>query len=859
MKKKDSSPDVNIDANLTPEKLLNELYEIEPENTYEGIPLIPLRGISLFPHMMKHFDVGRPMSILALEAAMATDQRIFLVLQKDSETNIPTEEDFYTVGNVVQIKQMLKLPGDSIRVLVESLNRGEIRRVVSKEPYYKVDIDEINDNQTVNSRIEAMMRRCVSMFADYSNIRNISSSELLFSIDSITEPGVMSDLVASQLVLKPEIKQELLETFDPAERLERLLVLMATEIEVIAIEKELGEKVKAQVSKSQREYYLREQIKVIRSELGEDDEQHEEEIKELRAKLKKLKFKKIYAEKIEKEIDRYSRLSTYSAESGVIRTYVTTILGLPWNKTTKEQLDLKKAEAVLEEDHYGLEKVKERILEHLAVKSLTKNMKGQIICLVGPPGVGKTSVAKSIARSIGRKFTRMSLGGVRDEAEIRGHRRTYIGAIPGRIINGIREVDTKNPLFLLDEIDKLASDFRGDPSSALLEVLDPEQNKEFTDHYLEMPFDLSDVMFVTTANTLNTIPTPLLDRMEVIEVSGYTELEKLNIAKKYLIPKKLKEHGLKKGQIGIGDDGILEIIRSYTRESGVRSLERKIADICRKAAVRIVKEKIKGVKIYRRNLEKYLGKELHRYDLVGSEDQVGIVTGLAWTSVGGETLSIEVNIMDGDGKLKITGQIGDVMKESADAAVSYIRSITDKINVDPEFYKVHDIHIHIPEGAIPKDGPSAGITIATAVISALTGVESNRFVAMTGEITLRGRVLGIGGLKEKSLAGMRAGIKKILYPKENKKDYEELPDIVKKNIEFTAVDDMMDVLKIALKDPDAAFAKTGAAKTGAAKTGAAKTGAAKTEAAKTEAAKTGAAKTGTAKTKKTPAKKGAKK
>ncbi len=770
---------------------------MEQESKVINIPLIPLRGLSIFPYMVLHFDVGRKKSIKALEAAMAKDQRIFLTTQFDIDNDSPESTDFYKVGTICKIKQMLKLPGDAIRVLVEGIQRAEVNEIVEETPYFRVDVNIFEDDTTVDKETSALMRSNVSAFERYIATTNRVSADVILSITAIDEPGRLADTIAAQLTLKTDQKQELINAIDVKLRLEQLYKLLLTEVEILEVEKNINDKVKSQINKSQKEYYLREQIKAIRDELGEEDAQ-EDEIEEMRQKLKKLKLSKKIDKKVTAEIDRYSRLSPSSAESGVIRSYVNWILDLPWRKETKDQIDLVNAQAILDEDHFGLESVKERVVEYLAVRDLTQSMKGPIICLVGPPGVGKTSIAKSIARSLGREFVRMSLGGVRDEAEIRGHRRTYIGAIPGRIINGIKEAGTKNPVFLFDEIDKLSSDFRGDPASALLEVLDPEQNKEFTDHYLEVPFDLSKVMFVTTANSLNTIPRPLLDRMEVIQVSGYTEYEKLNIAKKYLVPKKMEEHGLQKSCLSVSDEGLYEIIRKYTRESGVRELERKIADLSRKAAVRIVKGEVKSVRVTDKNLDKYLGKSRYHYDLIAEEDQVGIVTGLAWTAVGGDTLSIEVNTMKGKGKLQLTGQLGDVMKESAQAGLSYIRTVASTYGIEENFHETIDLHVHIPEGAIPKDGPSAGITMATAMISALAEIPVNRFVAMTGEITLRGRVLPIGGFKEKALAAKRAGIKKILFPFDNLKDLEDIPETVKKEIEFIAVKTMDEVLEHAL-------------------------------------------------------------
>jgi len=763
------------------------------------MPLIPLRGLSVFPHMVLHFDVGREKSIKALEEAMIIDQKIFLTSQKDMDVDTPTEDDFYEFGTVCKIKQMLKLPGDAIRVLVEGINRGKINQIIFDEPYFRAEITKFEEEVVENDpEIEALKRGCLTAFEKYVAISNKISPDVLISVSTITEISRFVDVLASNITLKIDQKQKLIETISVKERLEILYSLLLSEIEILEVEKQINDKVRRHINKMQKEYYLREQLKVIKEELGEEND-HDDEMAEFYERLKKLKLNKKITEKVSKEIDRLSRLSPASAESGVIRNYINTILELPWNKQTKDKIDIKRSREILDEDHYGLKTVKERVLEYLAVRELTKSMKGPIICLVGPPGVGKTSIAKSIARSLDRKFIRMSLGGVRDEAEIRGHRRTYIGAIPGRIISNIKESGSKNPVFLFDEIDKLSSDFRGDPASALLEVLDPEQNKEFTDHFLEVPFDLSKVMFITTANSLSTIPRPLLDRMEVIQVSGYTEYEKLNIAKKYLVTKKSKEHGLDDYGFNLSDKTLTDIINLYTRESGVRELERKIATVCRKAATVIVEKNKKTVRVNGQNLSKFLGAPRYRIDEISLKDEVGIVTGLAWTAVGGETLSVEVTTMRGSGKLVLTGQLGDVMKESARAGLSYVRTKIEEYNIPDDFHEKLDIHIHIPEGAIPKDGPSAGITMATAMISALAGIPVDRKVAMTGEITLRGRALAIGGFKEKSLAAKRAGIKKILFPKDNIKDLEDIPETVKKEIEFIPVENMDEVLAHALK------------------------------------------------------------
>lgn len=773
------------------------------KNHFETLPLIPLRGLAIFPYMVLHFDVGRDKSINALEEAMIRDQHIFLTTQIDVDVDLPTPEDFYQVGTVAKIKQMLKLPGDAIRVLVEGLYRGEVLQVVQDDPYFEADI-QIHEDEEYEKDIEteAMMRLVLRSFENYVAINAKTSPDVVLTASSIDEPGRFADVIAAQVVLKVEEKQEIIETFSPKKRLEIIRDILLKEIEILEVEKQINDKVRTHINKMQKEYYLREQMKMIKQELGEENDL-EDEIEELFEQLRKLRLPKKINEKVEKEIDRLSKMSSSSAESNVIRTYVNWILELPWHKQTKDTLDLKKARQILDEDHYGLKSVKERVLEYLAVRQLTKSMKGPILCLVGPPGVGKTSIAKSVARSLNRKFVRMSLGGMRDEAEIRGHRRTYIGAIPGRIINNIKEAGSKNPLFLFDEIDKLSSDFRGDPASALLEVLDPEQNKDFVDHYLEVPFDLSKVMFITTANSLSTIPRPLLDRMEVIEVSGYTEDEKVNIAERYLVPKQLKAHGLEEDNISISVDALRSIINHYTRESGVRELERKIAAVSRKGAARIVEEELTNLRVTKRNLDKYLGAARYHHDTVKEENQIGVVTGLAWTSVGGETLSVEVTPMKGTGKLVLTGQLGDVMKESARAGLSYIRSIAGELELPDDFHEKMDLHIHIPEGAIPKDGPSAGITMATAVISALTHLAVNREVAMTGEITLRGRVLPIGGLKEKSLAAKRAGIKKVLIPFDNVKDLEDIPASVKRAIDFVPVKTMEEVLEHALVREDA--------------------------------------------------------
>lgn len=749
------------------------------------LPLIPLRGLTIFPNMVLHFDIGREKSINALEKAMINDQYIFLVTQKDETTDLPTREDFYEIGTIARIKQMLKLPGDSIRVLVEGVTRGRIEKMLIEVPYFKCTVEELEDKEPKrnSARIEALKRSVLAGFDEYLTLNQKMSPETYASVATINEPGRFADVVGSHLDIKPEEKQKILESLNIEERLDILNDLVMREIEILNIENDISSKVKTQINKNQKEYYLREQMRAIQEELG-GEEEIEDEIEQWRAQLAELDLPEKTAEKIEKEIKRFSYMQPSSAEGTVIRTYIETVLSLPWNKESETEIDLKKSEEILDEDHYGLDKVKERVLEYLAVIQLSQSMKGPILCLVGPPGTGKTSIVRSIARSINREYVRMSLGGVRDEAEIRGHRRTYIGAIPGRIINCIKEAGTKNPVFLFDEVDKIGADFRGDPASALLEVLDPEQNKEFTDHYLETPFDLSNVMFITTANTTSTIPRPLLDRMEVIEVAGYTEEEKLQIARKYLVPKMIEANGLNKKQIRITDRAIRSLINYYTRESGVRNLEREIANLCRKVARKIVTEGDGSYSVKPENIEDYLGKKRFRFDKIKGKKEVGVTTGLAWTIVGGETLFIETTAVPGTGKLQLTGQMGDVMQESARTGISYIRSISKELGIEDEFYKEKDIHIHIPEGAVPKDGPSAGVTMCVAMISTLTGRPARKDIAMTGEITLRGNVMPVGGIREKVLAAHRAGIKKVLIPKECEKDLDEIPEKVREQMTF---------------------------------------------------------------------------
>ena len=770
------------------------------------LPLIPLRGLAIFPYTILNFDIGRESSLKALDEAMLGDELIFLTSQKEAEIDEPTEEDFYHVGTICKVKQMIKLPGDTVRVLVEGISRGTIEEINQDKGYFEAVIDEIvyNEDEIVNDmEVEALIRNVLESFEEYINIGNRVSPEILVSLEEIENPDRFVDTIASNIYLKPEQKQQILEEFDIAKRLELLYSILLEEIDILKIEKKITLRVKKQMNKVQKEYYLREQLKAIQKELGEEEDISSES-QEYREKLKKIKAPKETKAKIQKEIDKFSRISPASPDISVSRNYLDTIFSLPWNKETKDKLDIKKAKEVLDKEHYGMEKVKERILEFLAVRSLSKSLKGPIICLVGPPGVGKTSIAKSIAASLNRKFVRISLGGVRDEAEIRGHTRTYVGAIPGRIINGVKESGTKNPVFLLDEIDKMASDYKGDISSAMLEVLDPEQNKNFVDHYLEIPFDLSKILFVTTANSLSTIPGPLLDRMEIIELSGYIEEEKLNIAQKYLLVKQIEENGLKEDFVKIDDETMRDIISYYTREAGVRTLERTIGKICRKIAKKYVEDPtLTEVVVKKEDLEEYLGKDKYTFDLAGVKPEIGMVTGLAWTAVGGVTLNVEVNVLKGKGQVVLTGQLGDVMKESAQTAISYIRSISDRFDIPDDFYQTKDIHIHIPEGATPKDGPSAGVTMATAVISALTKIPVRCDVAMTGEITLRGRVLPVGGIKEKLLAAHRAGIKKVLLPEECKAQLDEIPQNVKDQMEFVLVKHLDEVLEHALvKDGD---------------------------------------------------------
>lgn len=768
------------------------------KNENKTLPLIPVRGIGIFPNVIIHFDVGREKSINALEEAMLEDSEVFLAVQKDVDLENPTRNDFNEVGVICKIKQMLKIPGENIKVLADGIHRAKILEITQEDPYFEVNVEEyIYDSKAlINDEDEAIRRVCLESFENYVSVHSRISSDVVESMKNISNPDELADILATYIFLKPEVKQKLLDTFSPFERLLELSNIFIAEAKVIQIEEQINEKVQKQIGDYQREYYLKEQLRAIQNELGDDEDG--DGISDYAKKADSKAIPKEVREKLLKEIKRLNKISTSSPDHGVLRTYLDYVLALPWGKKTKDNKSIQSARATLEKDHFGLDDVKERILEHLAVLQLNPKKKGSILCLVGPPGVGKTSIASSIAKAMDRKFIRISLGGVRDEAEIRGHRRTYVGAIPGRIIDSIHRVKVSNPVFLLDEIDKLANDFRGDPASALLEALDPEQNTSFTDHYLDIPFDLSDVFFITTANSTSTIPRPLLDRMELIEVSGYTDEEKFNIAKDYLLDKQIKENGLTNKDISFSKGVIEAVIQSYTKESGVRSLERNIGKIVRKAAVKVVEGTKKPITINSKNLIDYLGAPKYLFDTTYDENQIGVVTGLAWTSVGGETLFVEVNIMKGDGKLQLTGQLGDVMKESAMAGLSYIKANADKYNIDVDLFKTKDIHVHVPEGAIPKDGPSAGITIATAILSALTNRHVYKDVAMTGEITIRGKVLPIGGLKEKLLAAKRAGVKKVVLPIKNKSDVLKIKSKLIKTLDIVYATTIDEVIENAL-------------------------------------------------------------
>jgi len=770
----------------------------EAINVPEVLPLIPLRDLIIFPNLVVPLFVGRDRSIKALEDAMRTDHIVALVAQKEAETQDPASEDLYEIGSAATVMQELKLPDGTAKALVEGIVRIKIEEFVQIDPFFKVRVSVVEEPLKKTIETEALMRNLVAQFEQTARLGKPIPQEVLLASMNIEEPGRLADFVAFHLNLRTDEKQKILEAVSADARLELVGSFLGKELEILEIGSRIQSRVKEQMTKTQREYFLREQMKAIQKELGVMDEQ-QAEVEELRTKINEAEMPEEVEEKALKELGRLEKMPAAAAETAVIRTYLDWLIGVPWKKETEEKLDIKEAQQILDEDHYGLEKVKERILEYLAVHTLTQKMRGPILCFVGPPGTGKTSIGKSIARSLNRKFIRVSLGGIRDEAEIRGHRRTYVGALPGRIVQSIVQADARNPVFMMDEVDKVGTDFRGDPTSALLEVLDPEQNNAFSDHYLEVPLDLSDVMFITTANLLDPIPPALKDRMEVIHFPGYTEEEKVKIAQQYLVPKQIKEHGLKEKHLVIAPDGLQKIIREHTREAGVRNLERKIAAICRQVARRIVEGKTKSVKATANNIQQFLGPAQFRYGMAEEKDQIGVATGLAWTEVGGDVMFVEATVLSGKGELLLTGRLGDVMKESAQAAVSYIRSRAEQLGIPDDFNKHFDIHIHVPGGAIPKDGPSAGITMAIAMISALTKQPVNRAVSMTGEITLRGRVLAIGGLKEKVLAAHRAGIKEVIMPRDNEKDLDLVAKNVRSELKFVFVDHMDEVLAAAIK------------------------------------------------------------
>ncbi|VDG97939.1 Lon protease 1 [Lysinibacillus sphaericus] len=764
-----------------------------------NIPLLPLRGILIYPTMTLHIDVGRERSVFAIEHAIANNNLIFLATQTDIKDEDPQPEDLFHLGTLALVKSMTQLPNGTYRVLIEGIERAEWTDYEEADLYPVVTVNGFPDLTEVDAESEALMRTLLTYFEKYTKISKRITEDAYHSVAEITEPGRLADTIASHLPLKIKVKQEILEMRNINNRLEWLISRLYNEQEVMGLEQKIIERVREAMERTQKEFYLREQMKAIQTELGDKDGKGLE-VEVLRERIVDSGMPEDVMHTAERELDRYEKIPSAAAESGIIRSYIDWLVSLPWQDASKDQLDLDRSEKILERDHEGLDSVKERILEFLSVRQLTRSLRGPILCIEGPPGVGKTSLAKSIAESLDRKFVRISLGGVRDESEIRGHRRTYVGAMPGRIIQGMKKAGTVNPVFLLDEIDKMSNDFRGDPSSAMLEVLDPEQNSTFSDHYIEEPYDLSNVLFIATANDLSAIPGPLRDRMEIISIAGYTELEKQAIASNHLIPKQLKEHGLTKQQVKFQQPAILDIVRYYTREAGVRALERELARVCRKSARLIASGKKKSVTISSKTLENFLGKKKFSHGQAETTNQIGVATGLAYTAVGGDTLQIEVSLSPGKGKLILTGKLGDVMKESAQTALSYVRSRAESLGIDSSFYETKDIHIHVPQGAVPKDGPSAGVTIATALVSALTNRPIRREVGMTGEITLRGRVLPIGGLKEKTLSAHRAGLRVIILPKENERDIEDVPEEIRQELSFKLVDDAEEVLAIALEE-----------------------------------------------------------
>jgi ATP-dependent Lon protease len=767
------------------------------------LPLLPIRDIVIFPYMILPLFVGRDMSIKAIDDALSGNRMILLVAQKDLNTENPEPADLYDVGTVGMIMRMLKLPDGRVKILVQGMSKARITSYVQTDPYFQVEIEKIleQSQDKVSLEIEALMRNVKEQLERMISLGKMVLPDIMVIVENIDDPGKLADLVASNLGLKVDTAQEVLEITDPVERLSKVNEVISKELEVLTMQQKIQASARGEIDKSQREYFLREQLKAIQKELGETDER-QEEINDLRKRIEESKMPEKVLAEADKQLKRLERMHPDAAESGVIRSYIETLAEIPWSRSTEDNLDIKAAKTVLDEDHYDLEKVKDRILEYLSVRKLKSKLKGPILCFVGPPGVGTTSLGKSIARALGREFFRMSLGGMRDEAEIRGHRRTYVGALPGRIIQGIRQCNSNNPVFMLDEVDKVGADFRGDPSAALLEVLDPEQNFAFVDHYLAVPFDLSNVMFITTANLVDPIIPALRDRMEVIHLAGYTEEEKLGIAKKYLLPRQMNENGITEKDISLSDQTLTHLISQYTRESGLRNLEREVANLCRKVARKIAEGRKGMIHITPSDLHKYLGPPRYLPEEERKKDEVGVTTGLAWTESGGEILFIEATTMKGKGNLTLTGHLGEVMKESAQAALSYVRSKADKLGINEEVFSNTDIHIHVPAGAIPKDGPSAGVTIATAITSAYTGRPVNKDVAMTGEVTLRGRVLPIGGLKEKTLAARRAGIKKVIIPKLNAKDLEDIPKPVRKHLEFVFAEHMDEVLEAALIKPE---------------------------------------------------------